>query len=525
MDEIRMPDDKQAHFVLVHGACHGAWSWYKLKPLLEAAGHRVTLLDLAAAGIDKKAIHDIHTFSAYTQPLLDFLASLKPNEKVILVGHSLGGLSVALAVDGFPEKISCAVFLAAFMPDTTHKPSFVLDQYWERTPAEDWLDTEFAPYSSSQQHMTTMFFGPKFLAKLYRLSSTEDLELAKTLVRPASLFLHDLSTSNNYSYGSVPRVYIICNEDEAIPQEFQRWMIENSPVQDVMEIEGADHMPMLCKPREACTCLSKIAQKYDRKKKKMHFVLVHCACGGAWTWYKVKPRLEAAGHRVTALDMAASGLNKKSMENVRTFCEYSEPLLEFMASLEENEKVILVGHSLGGLNLALAMDKFPHKVSVAVFVTAFLPDTIHQPSYFLEKYCEKYPPENQWIDTKILVHGSTEEPHATVVLGPEFVASMAYQLSPIEDIELAKMLFRPGSLFLGDLSKAERFSEEGYGSVNRAYVVCTKDIVIPPEFQHWMIECSGAKDVREIETDHMVVASKPQELCEYLLEIAQRYGH
>ncbi|KAJ4827269.1 hypothetical protein Tsubulata_033124, partial [Turnera subulata] len=238
--------DKQAHFVLVHGACHGAWSWYKLKPLLEAAGHRVTLLDLAAAGIDGKAIHDVHTFSAHTQPLLDFLASLKPNEKVILVGHSLGGLSAALAVDRFPEKISCAVFLAAFMPDTTHKPSFVLDQkYRERTPAEDWLDIEFAPYSSSQHHMTTMFFGPKFLAKFYRVCSIE--ELAKTLVRPGSLFLHDLSTLNNYSvegYGSVPRAYIICNEDEVIPPEFQRWMIKNSTVQEVMEIIGADHMSM-----------------------------------------------------------------------------------------------------------------------------------------------------------------------------------------------------------------------------------------------------------------------------------------
>ncbi|KAL7240066.1 hypothetical protein ACSBR2_005848 [Camellia fascicularis] len=30
------------HFVLVHGACHGAWCWYKLKPLLESHGHKVT---------------------------------------------------------------------------------------------------------------------------------------------------------------------------------------------------------------------------------------------------------------------------------------------------------------------------------------------------------------------------------------------------------------------------------------------------------------------------------------------------
>ncbi|GLT49958.1 hypothetical protein SLA2020_234790 [Shorea laevis] len=35
-----MEGAKQSHFILVHGVCHGAWSWYKLKPLLESAGHR-----------------------------------------------------------------------------------------------------------------------------------------------------------------------------------------------------------------------------------------------------------------------------------------------------------------------------------------------------------------------------------------------------------------------------------------------------------------------------------------------------
>lgn len=120
---------EQTHFVLVHGACHGAWCWHKLKPRLEAAGHRVTALDLAASGINMKAlIQDVHTFHDYTQPLLDLLASLPPNEKVVLVGHSLGGLNLALAMDEYPEKVAVGVFLTAFMPDTTHKPSYVLDQ-------------------------------------------------------------------------------------------------------------------------------------------------------------------------------------------------------------------------------------------------------------------------------------------------------------------------------------------------------------------------------------------------------------
>ncbi|RDY11132.1 Methylesterase 3, partial [Mucuna pruriens] len=119
----------------------------------------------------------------------------------------------------------------------------------------------------------------------------------------------------------------------------------------------------------------------DRK----HYVLVHGACHGAWSWYKVKPRLEAAGHKVTVLDLAASGANMNKIEHIDTFSEYSEPLLQLLASIPQKEKVVLVGHSLGGLNIALAMDMFPEKIAVGVFLAAFAPDVEHHPSYVLEK--------------------------------------------------------------------------------------------------------------------------------------------
>ncbi|KAL4362703.1 hypothetical protein GQ457_04G018180 [Hibiscus cannabinus] len=256
----------QKHFILVHGACHGAWCWYKLKPLLESAGHRVTALDMAASGIHTNEIQAVHSMSEYTKPLLEILGSLPQGEKVILVGHSLGGLNLAVAMDKYPAKISAAVFLTAFMPDTAHRPSFVLEQYWERTPKEAWLDTQFAPYGRPEESLMSMFFGPQFLTfKLYQLSPVEDLELAKALIRPGSLFVTDLSKADKLSeekYGSVPRVYIVCNADEGIPEKFQRWMIHNFEVNHVMEIKGADHMPMLSKPHQLFNCLSQISHKF-----------------------------------------------------------------------------------------------------------------------------------------------------------------------------------------------------------------------------------------------------------------------
>ncbi|KAL6599036.1 hypothetical protein ACP70R_045900 [Stipagrostis hirtigluma subsp. patula] len=104
-----------------------------------------------------------------------------------------------------------------------------------------------------------------------------------------------------------------------------------------------------------------------------HFVLVRGLAHGAWCWYKVVARLGAAGHRVTALDMAASGAHPARIDEVPSFEEYSWPLLDAVAAAPDGDKLVLVGHSLDGLSLALAMERFPRKVAAAVFLVACMP--------------------------------------------------------------------------------------------------------------------------------------------------------
>ncbi|GFP80942.1 salicylic acid-binding protein 2 [Phtheirospermum japonicum] len=266
VQEMEAKKQQQAHIILVHGACHGAWCWYKAKPLLEAAGHRVTALDMAASGIDSRSLDELRSLDDYTRPLLELMGSIPAQEKVVLVGHSLGGLNLGLVMDTYPQKIRVAVFLAAFMPDCSHQPYYVLDQYNKRTPAEEWLDTEFLPYGAPQHPLTSMFFGPKFVSsKLYNLCSHEDVALAMMLIRRSSLFADDLSKKSAFSkegFGSVKRVYIVCAQDKAIPVNFQRWQIETIGVDQVKEIETADHMAMLSQPHQLCQCLSDILNNY-----------------------------------------------------------------------------------------------------------------------------------------------------------------------------------------------------------------------------------------------------------------------
>lgn len=75
----------QVHFILVHGASHGGWCWYKVRTLLETSGYMVTCLDLKASGIDSSDVDSVESFQDYNQPLVDLLASLPDHHKVIFV--------------------------------------------------------------------------------------------------------------------------------------------------------------------------------------------------------------------------------------------------------------------------------------------------------------------------------------------------------------------------------------------------------------------------------------------------------
>ncbi|XP_042494315.1 putative inactive methylesterase 20 [Macadamia integrifolia] len=108
--------EKKHHFLLVHGACHGSWCWYKLVTLLRSMGHKVTAPDLAAGGVHSKRLEETHSISDYFKPLMEVIASIPTDEKVILVGHGKGGVSISAAMERFPHKISIAVFASTLMP-------------------------------------------------------------------------------------------------------------------------------------------------------------------------------------------------------------------------------------------------------------------------------------------------------------------------------------------------------------------------------------------------------------------------
>ncbi|GMJ00650.1 ARABIDOPSIS THALIANA METHYL ESTERASE 10, methyl esterase 10 [Hibiscus trionum] len=157
------------HFVLVHGSCHGAWSWYKLVPLLKSGGHNVTAIDLAGSGVDPQQVNTLRSISDYMKPLREFMGLLPDEERVVLVGHSLGGLAISQAMERFPHKISAAVFVTAAMPGPTLDVSILIQKALSDQDSQ--MDNRYTYDDGASSPPTTFTFGPMFLcSKVYQLS-------------------------------------------------------------------------------------------------------------------------------------------------------------------------------------------------------------------------------------------------------------------------------------------------------------------------------------------------------------------
>src|SRR5258708_12481123 len=97
------------------------------------------------------------------------------------------------------------------------------------------------------------------------------------------------------------------------------------------------------------------------------FAVVHGAWHGAWCWDRLIPELTAAGHRVVADDLPC--------EDVSAGCqEYAEVVLQRLADKPDDDEVVLVGHSAGGLTVPLVAAPTP--VARTVFVSPPLPPPV-----------------------------------------------------------------------------------------------------------------------------------------------------
>jgi pimeloyl-ACP methyl ester carboxylesterase len=111
--------------VLVHGAWHGGWCWDKVRPLLEAAGHRVLAPTLTGLEVSEQLCTPVPSLATHIADIVN-LVEAEDLHDLVLVGHSYGGIVITGAVDALRGRVRHLVYLDAAVPaDGENLASFV----------------------------------------------------------------------------------------------------------------------------------------------------------------------------------------------------------------------------------------------------------------------------------------------------------------------------------------------------------------------------------------------------------------
>ncbi len=223
-------------FLLVHGAFMGAWCWEPVVSALRAAGHHVQAPDLPGSGSDGGNVAE-----AGLAGYIDRIGALLRTETpAVLVGHSLGGVTISAVAARFPAAVAQLVYLAAFLPGDGQSAG-------DLTTLPEGRDEGLRPRMlvAGQPPIATLPAADA-RALLFNDCAPDVAEAAIARLGPHPTWI--ATTPIGTRPDSFPRcAYIVCTEDLAIPPALQRRMARDGSCSPIVEIV-TDHSPFVSNP-------------------------------------------------------------------------------------------------------------------------------------------------------------------------------------------------------------------------------------------------------------------------------------
>ncbi|WP_306154074.1 alpha/beta fold hydrolase [Roseovarius sp. MMSF_3281] len=234
-----------SEILLVHGSCHGAWCWRDVIPELTNMGHRVNAIDLPGHGATPCPLGEV-TLDLYAQAILDAIET-----PAVVVGHSMGGFPISAAAQAAPAKIARLVYLCAYAP----RDGVSLVDMRMEAPRQPLLEAiEKTPDGLG------FTFRDSHLAKaLYHDCPEGTVDYARQNLCVQAIKPQATPIRLGKAHASVPKTYIRCDDDQAIPPEHQRSMTAGWPAQDVHALP-ASHSPFFSMPGRLARLIDDIAR-------------------------------------------------------------------------------------------------------------------------------------------------------------------------------------------------------------------------------------------------------------------------
>lgn len=230
-----------ATFALVHGGWHGAWCWELLTPLLEQGGHDVVAMDLPCD--DGSA-----DLTKYAGVVYDALEGR--GDDVVLVGHSMGGLTIPLVAARRPALH--LVYLCAVVPKIGRS---LMDQVVE-DPDMSTL-SYLAALSEDADNRQSWVDLELTRSHLYADCDDAAADAAIERLRPQAVYPMHLE----YPLAELPPVpstYIVCRDDRMLTNSWSKRVAKDRLGAQLIELPGS-HSPFLSRPRELAEVLCRVA--------------------------------------------------------------------------------------------------------------------------------------------------------------------------------------------------------------------------------------------------------------------------
>lgn len=204
-----------SEFLLIHGSCHGAWCWHRVIPALEALGHSARAIDLPGHGRDHTAADQV-TLERYAAAICDALTG-----PTIVVGHSMAGYPITAAAERDPAHIAALVYLCAYAPVS----GMTLGDMRRAGPRQP-----LAPAIRVDKAQGTFRFDPEQTnALFYHDCDRQAQTLAHLCLTPQPIVPQETALVLTSRSQTLPRHYIRCTDDRAIPPEYQEVMAQSVP--------------------------------------------------------------------------------------------------------------------------------------------------------------------------------------------------------------------------------------------------------------------------------------------------------
>jgi len=202
-------------FVLVHGAWQASYVWEAVKEELENRGQTVVTVELPAHGSDYASPANV-SINVYSDKVVEAINGVQG--KVILVGHSMGGVVVSAVAEKIPEKIEKLIYIGAFVPANGQS---LLDLAGQDKQSQ--LRASIIP---SKDGLTLDIMHDNIISILCQDAPepVQDIVLAKVRVEPAIPVTNKVVLTED-NYGKTDKYYIHTLQDHAIGSDLQNAMV------------------------------------------------------------------------------------------------------------------------------------------------------------------------------------------------------------------------------------------------------------------------------------------------------------